>query len=78
MIVDPTDLRKKYAKKIEYLATVREAGEKEGGLGYRVDTVVGAEKGSLEIVPPVTRLYSQGADDFVSQNEELLDAMGRV
>ncbi len=77
LIVDPTDMRKKYARKMEYLATVRDAGGKECGLGYRVDTVVGAENGSSEIVRLVTRLYSQGGDDFVSENEELLDVMGR-
>lgn len=78
LIVDPTDIRKKYARKMEYLATVRDASEKECGLGYWVDTVVGTENGSSEIVPLVNRLYSHDADDFVSENEELLDAMGRV
>jgi len=78
LIVDPTDITKKYAKKMECLAKVRDASEKECGLGYWVDTVVGAENGSSEIVPLVNRLYSQDADDFVSENHELLDAMRRV
>ncbi len=33
LIVDPTDITKKYAKKMEHLAKVRDASEKELGLG---------------------------------------------
>ena len=78
LIVDPTDITKKYAKKMECLAKVRDASRKELGLGYWVDTVVGAQNDSSEIVPLVHRLYSQDAPDFVSENHELLDAMKRV
>ncbi len=78
LIVDPTDITKKYAKKMECLAKVRDASEKERGLGYWIDTVVGVENDSSEIVPLLHRLYSQNADDFVSENSELLDAMNRV
>lgn len=78
LIVDPTDITKKYAKKMECLAKVRDASEKERGLGYWVDTVVGADNASSEIVPLVHRLYSQNAADFVSENHEILDAMRRV
>ncbi len=34
LIVDPTDLQKKYAKKMQYLACVRDASEKTIGKGY--------------------------------------------
>lgn len=78
LIVDPTDITKKYAKKMECLAKVRDASRKELGQGYWVDTVVGAQNDSSEIVPLVHRLYSQDAPDFVSENHELLDAMKRV
>jgi len=60
------------------LAKVREAGEKEVGLGYWIDTVVGVRNGSSEIVPLVHRLYSQDSADFVSENQELLGSMRRV
>lgn len=78
LIVDPTDITKKYAKRMECLATVRDASEKEKGRGYWVDTVVGARPDSPEIVPLVHRLYSQNAEDFVSENHELLDVITRV
>lgn len=78
LIVDPTDITKKYAKKMECLATVRDASEKEKGQGYWVDTVVGARPDSSEIIPLVHRLYSQNAGDFVSENHELLDVIAKV
>ena len=78
LIVDPTDITKKYAKKMECLATVRDASEKEKGQGYWVDTVVGARPDSSEIIPLVHKLYSQNAGDFVSENHELLDAIMKV
>jgi hypothetical protein len=78
LIVDPTDITKKYAKKMECLAKVRDASEKQLGMGYWVDTVVAAENGSSEIIPLAHRLYSQEAGDFVSENHELLDAMNKV
>jgi hypothetical protein len=78
LIVDPTDITKKYARKMECLATVRDASEKEKGQGYWVDTVVGARPDSSEIIPLVHRLYSQNAGDFVSENHELLDVIRKV
>ena len=78
LIVDPTDITKKYARKMECLATVRDASAKQRGLGYWVDTIVGVENGSSGIIPLAHRLYSQDAPDFVSENHELLDAMGTV
>jgi len=41
LIVDPTDIAKKYAKKMEYLARVRDGSEKKQSEGYWVDTVLG-------------------------------------
>jgi hypothetical protein len=78
LIIDPTDIRKPYAKRMEHLARIRDASEKEIGMGYWVDIVVAARNGGHEIVPLVCRLYSQVAEEFVSENHELLEAMGRV
>lgn len=78
LIVDPTDITKKYAKKMEYLAQVRDGSDKVLGWGYWVMTVVGAEVGSSEITPLVHKLYSQEAEDFVSENHEITEALRRV
>jgi hypothetical protein len=78
LIVDPTDIAKKYAKKMECLAAVRDGSEKRQGEGYWIDTVVGARSDSSEIIPLAHRLYSQNAGDFVSENHELLDVISKV
>jgi len=43
-----------------------------------VNTVVGSEVGSSEITPLLHQLYSQNAKDFVSENQEMIDAVRRV
>jgi hypothetical protein len=78
LIVDPTDITKKYAKKMEYLAQVRDGSDKVLGMGYWVNTVVGAEVGSAEITPLIHKLYSQNAKEFVSENQEMIDAVRTV
>ncbi len=40
--------------------------------------MVGARPDSSEIIPLVHRLYSQNAEDFVSENHELLDVITKV
>ena len=78
LIVDPSDLIKKYARKMEYLATVRDGSEKVIGRGYWLCPVVGAEVGSAEITPLAQRLWSQEAPDFVSENQEVLSLVHQV
>jgi hypothetical protein len=43
-----------------------------------VSTVVGAEVGSSEITPLIQKLYSQNAQNFVSENQEMIDAVRTV
>lgn len=78
LIVDPSDLRKKYARKMEYLAKVRDGSEKVIGWGYWLNVIVGAEIGGSEIVPLVYDLYSSEASDFVSENRQILEASRRL
>jgi len=78
LIVDPTDLQKKYAKKMEYLANVRDASEKTIGKGYWMCDVVGCEVGSNEIIPLAQELWSQNAPDFISENKQILSLVKRV
>ena len=78
LIVDPSDIQKKYAKKMQYLAKVRDASEDTIGNGYSLCEVVGCEVGSNEITPLVQELWSQDAPDFKSDNDQILAIVKRV
>lgn len=78
LVLDPTDLSKPYARKMQYLARVRDGSEGKYRDGYWCCQVVGARRGSAQVVPLYQELYSQQAPDFVSENEEILKAIGRV
>jgi hypothetical protein len=79
LILDLSDLKKKYAEKMEYLATVRD-GSEDGEYvdGYWTNQVIAAEVGGNEITPLYHALYSQRSPDFVSENEEIIKAMDLV
>jgi len=78
LIIDPSDITKKYAKKMEYLATVRDGSAHDLGQGYWTLHIVGAELDSNKIVPLYQRLWSCEAPDFVSENEEILRGVDAV
>lgn len=59
LIVDPSDITKRYAQRMVCLAQVGTGNEKRIGLGYWLNVMVGAEVDSPEIVPWVHGLYSQ-------------------
>ena len=78
LIVDPSDVQKKYAKKMQYLANVRDGSEDIIGKGYWLCEVVGCEVGSNEITPLAQELWSQDAPDFKSDNDKILSLVERV
>ncbi|UCD58272.1 MAG: transposase [Candidatus Hydrogenedentota bacterium] len=78
LLIDPSDLSKKYAKKMEYLARVRDGSEKKLSRGYWTVRVVGAELQRVKIIPLYEHLYSQRAPDFESENREILKAVDCV
>lgn len=78
LILDISDLSKKYAKRMEYMARVRDGSEKEEGWGYWTLQVIGAEVGSARVVPLYGRLYSQRAPDYESENTEITRAIAEV
>ena len=79
LILDLSDIAKKYAQKMEYLATVRD-GSADGELtnGYWTTHVVGADLDSDRVLPLYQELYSQQAPDFKSENTQILAAIDRV
>lgn len=78
LILDLTDIRKRYAQRMQYLGGVRDGSEEEIGRGYWLLKVVATEVGGDSLVPLMGRLYSSEAPGHVSENEEMLDAMEMV
>lgn len=78
LVVDVTDLSKPYARKMEYLAEVRDGSEGTIGPGYWCMTVVAAHRSTAQIIPLYQELYSQEAPGFDSENEEILGAVHTV
>jgi hypothetical protein len=79
LILDLSDIKKKYAEKMEYLAKVHDGSE--GGEivdGYWTNQVIASEIDSNEITPLYHSLYSQGSPDFISENVEIITAMDKV
>ena len=79
LAIDISDIAKQYARKMEYLATVRD-GSAQGELtkGYWLLGVVGADVRGDRLTPLLMELYSQKADDFESENTQILSAIDRV
>lgn len=79
LILDLSDLKKKYAEKMEHMATVRDGSDK-GELvhGYWTNQVIASEVGSNEITPLHFSLYSQASPDFTGENNEILKAIDQV
>jgi hypothetical protein len=78
LILDGSDIQKKYAQKMQYLGKVRDGSEDEIGNGYWTCNVVAAEVGGSSILPLVGRLYSCESPEFVSENREILTVMDKV
>ena len=78
LIVDPSDVQKKYAKKMQYLAKVRDGSQDTIGNGYSLCEVIGCEVGSNEITPLAQELWSPKAPDYLSDNDQILSLVDRV
>jgi hypothetical protein len=78
LIIDPSDVSKKYAKKMEYLAQVWDGSENKVSKGYWTMRVIGAELNRVKIIPLYEHLYCQKAPGFVSENEEILKGVDCV
>jgi hypothetical protein len=79
LVLDLSDVKKKYAEKMEYLAKVHD-GSDDGEIvdGYWTNQVIATEVGSNEITPLHISLYSQNSPDFTSENDEILAAVDQV
>jgi hypothetical protein len=78
LILDLTDISKKYARRMEYLAGVHDGSEDSVANGYWTVQVVGAEVGKTTLLPLYNRLYSQRSPEFRSENAEVEEAIETV
>jgi hypothetical protein len=78
LALDLSDISKPYAKKMEYLDHVWNGSEGKTDKGYWLCEVIGAGVKSDMIMPLYSKIYSSGAREFVSGNEEIKEAMQKV
>jgi hypothetical protein len=77
--LDLSDLDKPYAEKMEYLALVRDGSTGETkSKGYWLLDVLGADVEGEDLIPLYGELYSQEANNFRSENRQILNAIDRV
>jgi hypothetical protein len=78
LVMDLSDVTKKYAEKMENLDRVRDGSEKELGWGYWTLNIVGANTKGTKIVPLYGRLFSHAEEGHQSENEEIREAVKEV
>jgi len=78
LALDLSDISKRYARGMEYMADVRDGSTGELSRGYWTLQVIGAELEETRVTPLYGHLYSQLAPGFVSENEEILRAVELV
>ncbi len=78
LVLDLSDVTKKYAEKMENLGRVRDGSEKDLGWGYWTLNIVGANTKGTKIVPLYGRLFSHAVEGHESENVEIREAIGEV
>lgn len=78
LCLDLSDVRKEYARKMQYLDQVYDGSTGEVHEGYSLCEVTGAQVHGPEIVPLYQKLYSTKAPEFRGENQELLQAVDWV
>ncbi len=76
--IDPGDIRKKYAAKMEYLCTIYDGSEHELGERYRLAKAVAADLEHKKVIPLYLEAYSQEARGFTSENQQLFKVIDAV
>jgi hypothetical protein len=77
MIIDFSDIQKRYAEQMAGLAEVYDGSEKATGPGYWLCNVTGVDDRGTLIVPAYSELYSL-EEESSSENAKLLSAIERV
>jgi hypothetical protein len=78
LVLDISDISKKYAKKMEYLGMVRDGSEKQLASGYWTCQVVGTEREATTILPLCSKLYSDVSPEWRGENRVMLEVVDTV
>jgi hypothetical protein len=76
--IDPGDIRKKYGKKMEYLTKIYDGSEQEVAEGYWLCKAVASDTEQKRVIPLYFEAYSQDAEDFKSENDQLGKLIGMI
>jgi hypothetical protein len=76
--IDPGDIRKKYATKMECLCTIYDGSEHTLGEGYWLAKAVAADVEHKKVIPLYLEAYSQEARGFTSENHQLFKLIDTV
>ncbi len=76
--IDPGDICKKYGKKMEYIAKVRDGSAKEIVNGYWLCKAVASDVEQKSVIPLYFEAYSQEAKDFKSENDQILRCIDSI
>jgi len=78
LALDPGEIVKPYAKKMENLCDVRDGSKNEKAKGYWLCQIVGSNIIDNDAIPLYNTAYSQEADNFKSANTEIIEAIDTV
>ncbi len=76
--IDPGDIRKKYAAKMECLCTIYDGSEHNLGEGYWLAKAVAADIEHKKVIPLYLEAYSHEARGFTSENHQLFKLIDTV
>ena len=76
--LDLGDIRKKYAKDMEYLCGIHDGSEHEIGDGYWLCKAVAADIEHKQVIPLYCEAYSQEADGFKSENAQIFKCIDAI
>lgn len=76
--IDPGDIRKKYASKMEYLCRVHDGSEHDIGDGYWLCKAVAADIEHKIVIPLYLEAYSHEAHTFNSENSQIFKVIDTV
>lgn len=76
--IDPGDIRKHYASKMECLCKIHDGSEHEIAEGYWLAKAVAADIEHKKVIPLYLEAYSQEAKGFLSENDQLFRVIDTV